>query len=88
MRRLLTEKENSATAVSGSPGNLNRKKVNFDIVENIDVNRLLVFSPTGQVIAEAPLNTFCDTIYIKGDHLFIVDGRLNQRILEYQMKFE
>ncbi|MCP5106174.1 MAG: hypothetical protein GY950_22500 [bacterium] len=57
-------------------------------MENIDVNRLLVFNPDGRVIAEAQLTNFCDAIYIHNDRIFIGDGLFNQRILEYRMTFK
>ncbi len=89
MRRSLTEKENSGFAVSGSfSKGLNRERVNFDIVKNIDVNRILVFSPEGRVIAEAPMTTLCDGIYIYNNRIFIIDGFYNQRILEYEMSLK
>ena len=84
-RRSLTEKESAATAVSGGANGLNRERVNFDIVENIDINRLLVFNAEGRIIAEAPMTTFCDDLHISGNRLFIADGVLNQRVLEYEM---
>jgi len=62
--------------------------VDFDVVENIDVYRLLVFNPEGKVIAETPLTVICNGIYVHGNRIFIIDGSLNQRILEYEMSFE
>jgi hypothetical protein len=89
MRRPETEKKSSWSSVSGSyEKGLNREKVNFDIVKNIDINRLLVFNPEGRVIAEAPMTTLCDGMYISDNNIFIIDGFLNQRILEYEMSFE
>jgi hypothetical protein len=87
-RRLLTEKERQATRVGWSFEFMKRDRVDFDIVENIDVNMLLVFNPEGKIIAEAQLTTFCNGIHISGNRIFIVDGNLNQRILEYEMHFE
>ncbi len=87
-RRLLTDKEALGTGVAMSRDWINRERLDFDIVENIDVCRLLVFSPNGIVIAEAQLTTFCDGIYITGNRLFIVDGFYNQRLLEYLVSFE
>ncbi|MCP5054911.1 MAG: hypothetical protein GY940_47535, partial [bacterium] len=86
--RRLTEKESNATRVSGSFSYIDRSLVDFDIVENIDYHRLLVFNPEGKIIAETRLTTFCDRIYISGNRLFIIDGDLNQRILEYEMNFK
>jgi hypothetical protein len=50
--------------------------------------RVLVFNSNGKVIAETPLTTYCDGMYINGDRLFIMDAFVNQRILEYQMTFD
>lgn len=86
-KRLLTEKEMMAGRISGNSNVIDRSLVDYDIVENIDHLRLLVFSPEGKVIAEAQLTTVCDGMNISGNRIFIVDGGLNQRILEYRMKF-
>jgi sugar lactone lactonase YvrE len=88
LKRKLTDSEMMGTAISGGiTGEVDRKRLNFDIVENIDVNRLLVFNPEGRIIAEAAMTTFCDDLYIFADRIFIVDGLCNQRILEYEMSF-
>lgn len=87
-KRLLTDKEKRARVAMVTVESTYRGEVDFDIVENIDVNRLLVFNTEGKVIAEAPLTTFCDGIHVNGDHIFIIDGYLNQRVLEYEMHFE
>ena len=87
-RRLLTDKESNATRVSGSFSTLDRSLVDFDVVENIDHNQLLVFNPEGKVTAEGQLTTFCDGIYVVNNRIFILDGLLNQRILEYEMIFK
>jgi hypothetical protein len=88
MRRHLTEKESKSSILIGNIDFFNRDRVDFDIVENIDVLRLLVFNPDGKVIAEAQMTTFCNGIHINGNRIFIFDGYLNQRILEYEMSFE
>lgn len=88
LKRYPSQKEMMATAITGGPNALNRDRVNYDIVENIDIYRLLVFSPEGKVLAEAQLKGYCDAMYINGNRLFIVDGYLNQRVLEYEMTFE
>jgi len=87
-KRYPTEKEMSATAISGTQTRINRKRVDYNIVKNIDINRLLVFNHAGKVIAEAQLTTFCDGIQLSGNRIFIIDGLLNQRILEYRMSYE
>jgi hypothetical protein len=83
--RLLTEKESKATVITGTFAGINRKQVNYDIVENIDAYTLLVFDKTGKILSETSMNTFCEGIYIHEDRIFIIDGTLNQRILEYKM---
>lgn len=87
-RRLLTEKENLATAISGTANGVIRERVDYDIIDNIDAFRLLVFNPNGRIIANTQLTTFCDGIYIFGNRIFIIDGLLNQRVLEYKIRFE
>ena len=87
-RRILTEVEESGTYVSGNLSWLNRDKVNYDIVDNIDVNQLLVFDSIGKIIALAQMTTFCDDLYIHNDRIFVIDGFLNQRIMEYGVRFE
>ncbi|UCH94955.1 MAG: hypothetical protein JSV88_32530 [Candidatus Aminicenantes bacterium] len=87
-RRYLTEKESSGTSISGTVSWLNRELVDYDIVENIDVNQLLVFDQNGKIVAQSPMTTFCDNIYIHDNRIFIIDGFLNQRILEYEMSFK
>lgn len=86
-KRLLTEKERRATSVGWSFERIDRSRVDYDIVENIDANMIMVFSPEGKVIAEATLTTFCNGIHVSGDRLFIIDGDLNQRVLEYRVHF-
>ena len=88
VKRLPSEKERFAGAIYGGPNGLNRSRVNYDIVENIDIYRVLVFSPEGKVIAEAQIRGYCDSMYINGNRLFMVDGNINQRVLEYEMSFE
>jgi len=87
-RRLLTEKERRATRTGWSLDSISRDEVDFDIVEKIDANMLLVFDREGKIIAQAQLTTFCNDIHISDDRIFILDGSLNQRILEYRMVFE
>jgi hypothetical protein len=88
-RRELTEKEALGTAISGNfTRGLNRSRVNYDLVENIDCNHMLVFDSKGKIIAEAPMTTFCDNIYISQNKIFVIDGLINQRVLEYEMVFK
>jgi hypothetical protein len=87
-RRMLTEKEEYAKAVHGSPTRgINRSRVNYDIVETNDFNHILVFNSIGKIIAEARLTTLCDGIYIHNNRIFVIDGICNQRIMEYEMSF-
>jgi len=88
-RRFLTEKEERAAYILWNSNKIIRENVDYDIVDKInDINRLVVFNPEGRVIAAANLETFCDGIYISENRLFIVDGYLYQRIIEYKMHFE
>jgi len=90
VRRHLSEKEGDGSIImaSGDYQFIDRSKVNFDVWENIDYLRMIVFNPGGKVIAGAILNTFCHDIYIKGNRIFIIDGEYTQRILEYEMIFK
>lgn len=87
-RRLVTEKDRSAGAIIWTPNSIKRENLNSDISKNIDAYRLLVFNPGGKVKAEAQLTSFCEDIHIHNNRIFIVDGVLNQRILEYEMSFK
>lgn len=87
-RRLASEKEMFATRISGGRDGLNRSLVDFKIVENIDLYRLLVFGQDGKIFAQAQFKGMCDDIYIHNDRLFIIDGLINQRILEFEMTFD
>ncbi len=86
--RYLTEREKKAAVVIMDSNSIDRRIMDFDIIKDIDIFKLLVFSPKGKIIAEAPVKTICDDIYITGNRLFIVDGFYNQRILEYEMSFK
>jgi len=55
--------------------------------ENTDLYRLLVFSPTGKVIATAQLNVFCTNIYTHNGHLFVIDSLKAMKIYEYKISF-
>ena len=56
--------------------------------QKLDYLRILVFNPEGKVIAEAPLNTYCDGMYVNGNRMFIMDSAMNQCILEYEIQIE
>jgi len=57
-------------------------------VEKNDFNHILVFDSNGKIIAESPMTTLCDDIYISNNRIFVIDGLCNQRILEYEMIFQ
>jgi hypothetical protein len=83
-----TEEEIKATLMMWtSKGGYDRRFVNFDLVENVDYNKLLVFNPNGKVIAETSLSTKCDRMYLYSNRLYIIDGKYNQRIIEYKVHF-
>ncbi|NIM11500.1 MAG: 6-bladed beta-propeller [Candidatus Aminicenantes bacterium] len=88
LRRRPTEKEMMATAISGTINGINRSRVNYNIVENIDYYRLLVFNSVGKIVAEAQMSTLCEGIYIHDNRIFVIDGLRNQRILEYEISFD
>lgn len=87
-RRRPTEKESGALDVmfdSSSFSFIDRSKTDFEALKNIDWFRLIVFNPSGQVIAGAVLYSLCQDIYIHDNRLFIIDGMLFQTIFEYEM---
>lgn len=90
-RRLLTEEEKRRgkdSYVTASPTRIDRKRINFELYENWDIYRLLVFSPGGKVVAETCLTKPCQKIYVHGNRLFLIDGTIFQHILEYEMSFK
>jgi len=64
---------------------LNREKASE---QKLDYLRILVFNSERKVIAESPLTTRCENMYINGNRLFIMDSFVNQRILEYEILIE
>ena len=76
------------TQLYGSVNILMRDKLDYNVVENIDCNRLMVFDSKGEIIAQCTMTTFCDELYIHNNRIFIMDGGFNQRVLEYEMIFE
>ena len=56
--------------------------------EEIEFDATSSFDPNGRIIAESPMTTLCDDIYIYDNRLFVIDGLCNQRILEYVMVFK
>jgi hypothetical protein len=63
-------------------------KGDYPLDREINHLRILVFNPKGKAIAEASLTTYCDGIYINGNRMFVIDGYINQRILEYEIQIE
>lgn len=84
----ITQEQQKATMISGSIEYFNRSLVKYDILETIDVNRILVFNPDGKIIAVGKFNNLCQSIYVSGDRLFLIDGHYNQHIREYKMTFK
>jgi len=88
-RRKLTKKERSGTFIYGPfTEHIKRDRLDYTVVENIDVNRLMVFDENGKIIAHCTMTTFCHGIYIYNNRIFVVDGYYNQRVLEYEMVFK
>jgi hypothetical protein len=56
--------------------------------DKTDRFRLLVFSPKGKIIAARKLAVFCDSIYIHGTSLFILDTFIGMKIYEYKISFD
>jgi hypothetical protein len=87
-RRQLTKKEISGTFIYGAfTEYIKRDRLDYGVVENIDVNRLMVFDKNGKIIAHCTMTTFCHGIYISNNRIFVVDGHYNQRVLEYEIIF-
>jgi len=90
-KRLRTEKERkegggySVSAKGG--GETINKKPEIDS-ENTDLYRLLVFNPSGKIIAAAQLNVYCNKIYVNGNRLFIIDMEKAFKIFEFKMTFK
>jgi hypothetical protein len=52
-----------------------------------DLYQILVFSPSGKILAATRLNTHATKIKIFKDRLFLIDRDINMRILEYRIQF-
>jgi hypothetical protein len=50
-----------------------------------DLYQILVFSPSGKILAAMRLSTHATTIKIFKDRLFLIDRDINMRILEYKI---
>jgi hypothetical protein len=84
-RRAFSKEETAATRISGNENGLNRALVEPVLTKNIDVYQLLVFDNKGKICADIPIVGTCDDIYIHGNRVFIIDGYVNQRILEFEV---
>lgn len=88
LKRLFTEEEKLAGGFVWGSNIIKRDIKDLDSVKNIDAFRLLVFDPDGKIVAEAQMTSLCNGIRISGDRIFVIDGFINQRILEYKMHFD
>lgn len=77
-------KKGEGVYLIGGRGNTTRHTEN--VIEETDMYRLLVFSPTGKIIASKKLPVFVDLIYIHGNRLFIVDSMMGMKIYEYEFE--
>jgi len=88
-KRLHTEKEikesTSYSIKNGAETIIRKMKM---ASENTDLYRLLVFNPSGKVIASSQLNVQCNKIYIRNDRLFIIDSEKALKIYEYKITFK
>jgi hypothetical protein len=50
-----------------------------------DLFQILVFGPTGKIIASKRLDTYVNKIKIHKDRLFLIDSYINMKILEYKI---
>jgi hypothetical protein len=88
LKRHMTKEERDGGSVMSAGERIVRSMMNFSVLENKDLIRLLVFSPEGKIIAQAKISPFFPQLYIHGDRIFIIDGIYNQRIQEYKMIFK
>jgi hypothetical protein len=89
-KRLKTEKEIKESITSSIKSKVNNESY-FNkpkkITENTDYLKLLVFNPSGKVVAGAQLNVDCDKIYVHNDRLFLINSLFTQKVYEYKMTF-
>jgi hypothetical protein len=87
--RILTMDEiKKGPSVGGTAMSFKVRNKENAAAQKIDHISILVFSPAGKVIAEAPLTFYNDGIYVHGNRLFVMDAYINQRILEYEISFK
>jgi len=90
-RRLLTKEEKLKGRVSilGGPQREIERKGDFDFIrEMTDITQFLVFNSEGKIIAQSNKTMMGGNIHIFGNRLFFIDGKINQRILEYEISFK
>ncbi len=87
-RRELTEKEKRATLVTLSLDTIKRDLVDYDTINKCDAFKLVVLEKNGKVFTEIAIPNFAPGMYIFQNKLFLIDGYLNQRILEYEIIYK
>jgi len=55
--------------------------------ERTDLYRLLIFKPSGEILAAIDLETYVDNIQVYQNKLFIIDRFIGMKIYEYRLKF-
>jgi len=88
--RNLTEKEKKESLSGSIAGKGKAVELYVPPVEDehTDMYKLIVFNPSGKVIAAAQLNNYCDKIVVHKDRLFIIDTMKSNAIYEYKMTFK
>lgn len=66
----------------------NKTVPNQTLTPETAYRKILVFSPQGKVIAEAPVTDELDQFIVIGNRLYITDPLFYKRILEYEIQFE
>ncbi len=88
-KRILTEEERKkGPSIIGNMDFIKVIKGEEPLDQEQNHLRFLVFNAQGKVIAEAPLTTYCDGMYVNGNRMFVMDSYINQRILEYDIQIE
>lgn len=62
-------------------------KKDKSLSEATDRFRLLVFDPTGKIIASKKLTVHCNKFYVYSNNLFIIDSFVGMKIYQYEMPF-
>lgn len=79
------QQQNERVYFVGTGGEMARMPKEFP--EETDLFRLLVFSPSGKIIAAKNLPVYCDRIYVHNSRLFIIDKMREMKIYEYNFQF-